>query len=121
MGSNMAYDLASNDLLDLDLETQLEIHLTSNHYPPVPISMVAPCIDAIDAYYDEDYDRLIKLPEGVSWRGQNTSPAYALVDAHHLSAWLPEAEQRDQGCEATHTLGISYNKIGVDKCQTPLV
>ena len=123
MGSNMAYDLASNDLLDLDLDTQIKIHLTSNHYPPVPSSMVEPCIDAIDAYYDEDYERLIKLPQGVFWKGQDTSPASAIVNAHHLEAWLPEAYQRDQnqGCEATHTLGISNNKIGVDKCQTPLL
>jgi hypothetical protein len=92
MGSNMAYDLASNDLLDLDLDTQIQIHLTSNHYPPVPTSMVAPCIDAIDAYYDDDYNRLIKLPEGVFWRGEDSCPASAIVDGHHLHAWLPESE-----------------------------
>ena len=39
MGSNLAYEL-SEGLLYLDLNTQLEIHLTSNHYPPVPVSMV---------------------------------------------------------------------------------
>lgn len=92
MGSNFATDLADNELLNLDLETQLAIHLSSNHYPPVPRSMVQPCIDAIDAYYDEDYDRLIELPEGVSWRGENEAPAYSIVDAHHLSAWLPECD-----------------------------
>jgi len=75
MGSNLAYEL-SEGLLDLDLNTQLEIHLTSNHYPPVPVSMVEPCIEAIDAYYDEDYDRLITLPAPISWRGQ---------DSHRLS------------------------------------
>ena len=91
MGSNMAYDLASNDLLDLDLETQIKIHLTSNHYPPVPSSMVSPCIDAIDAYYDEDYNRKIALPEGVFWKGMTKAPACAIVEAHHLEAWLPEA------------------------------
>ena len=92
MGSNMAYDLDSNDLLDLDLETQLQIHLTGNHYPPVPVSMVQPCIDAIDAYYDEDYNRLIKLPEGVFWRGEDSCPASAIVDGHHLHAWLPQED-----------------------------
>ena len=90
MGSNMAYDLASNDLLDLDLETQLQIHLTGNHYPPVPVSMVQPCIDAIDAYYDEDYDRQIKMPEGVSYKGLDIAPAWAIVEQHHLDAWLIE-------------------------------
>jgi hypothetical protein len=88
MGSNLAYEL-SEGLLDLDLNTQLEIHLTSNHYPPVPVSMVEPCIEAIDAYYDEDYDRLITLPAPISWRGQDSAPASAIIDAHHLEAWLP--------------------------------
>ncbi len=32
------------------LEIALEWHLTHNHYPPVPVSMVGPCVEAIDAY-----------------------------------------------------------------------
>jgi hypothetical protein len=92
MGSNFATELADNELLDLDLETQIGIHLSANHYPPVPSSMIQPCIDAIDAYYDEDYDRLIVLPAPITWRDQNTAPASAIVDAHHLDAWLPNCE-----------------------------
>jgi hypothetical protein len=91
MGSNLAYDLASDEL-GLNLERGLAIHLQSNHYPPVPVAMVQPCIDAIDAYYDEDYDRLIDLPKDVTWRGQISAPASAIVDAHHLDAWLPQEE-----------------------------
>ena len=92
MGSNFAHDLANNDLLELDLERQIGIHLSANHYPPVPSSMIQPCIDAIDAYYDEDYDRLIVLPAPITWRDQNTAPASAIVEAHHLDAWLPNCE-----------------------------
>lgn len=88
MGSNMAYDLAESDLIDLD--TQIRIHLTSNHYPPVPASMTQACLDAIDAWWDEDYNREISLPEGVSYRGNTTAPASAIVEAHHLDAWLPQ-------------------------------
>ena len=91
MGSNFATDLAELDL-GLSLEDSIAIHLSSNHYPPVPRSMVQPCIDAIDAYYDEDYQRLIDLPAPITWRDQNTAPASAIVDAHHLEAWLPEYE-----------------------------
>ena len=91
MGSNLAYDLASDEL-GLDLETSIGYHLRSNHYPPVPISMVQPCIDAIDAYYENDYDRTINLPEGITWRGQTSSPASAIIDAHHLGAWLPQED-----------------------------
>jgi hypothetical protein len=54
--------------------------------------MVQPCIDAIDAFYDEEYSREINLPEGISWRGQTFAPASAIIDAHHLDAWLPECD-----------------------------
>ena len=91
MGNNFATELASMDL-DLDLETAIGIHLQSNHYPPVPLSMVEPCIDAIDAYYDEDYNRLITLPAPITWRDQNTAPASAIVEAHHLHAWLVDCD-----------------------------
>ena len=76
----------------LDLETQLAYHLTGNHYPPVPLTMVQPCIDAIDAYYDEDFDRFIAMPEGVFYKGMSHAPAHAIIEQHHLSFWLPEED-----------------------------
>lgn len=91
MGNNFATDLAEMDL-GLSLEDSIAIHLSANHYPPVPRSMVQPCIDAIDAYYDEDYSRLISLPDPITWRGQTEAPAHAIVEAHHLDAWLPECD-----------------------------
>lgn len=91
MGSNFATDLAEMDL-GLSLEDSIAIHLSANHYPPVPRSMVQPCIDAIDAYYDEDYSRLISLPDPITWRGETEAPAHAIVEAHHLDAWLPECD-----------------------------
>ena len=91
MGSNFATELADNDLFpELDLETAIGIHLQANHYPPVPRSMIQPCIDAIDAYHDEDYQRPIDLPAPITWRDKNQAPASAIVDAHHLDAWLPQ-------------------------------
>ena len=87
MGSNFANDLA---LMDLDLEMSISIHLQSNHYPPVPLSMVEPCIQAIDAYYEEDYNKMIEMPAGVFYRGSDLAPASAIIEQHHLEAWLPE-------------------------------
>lgn len=87
----MGYTTAQELATILDLEGSIAMHLTANHYPPVPRSMVQPCIDAIDAFHDEDYEREIELPEGVSWRGNSTAPASAIVDAHHLDAWLPHS------------------------------
>jgi hypothetical protein len=91
MGSNLAYDLASDEL-GLDLETAIGYHLQGNHYPPVPLSMVEPCIEAIDAYWDEDYNKLIEMPKGVTYRGDRYAPAHAIVEQHHLDAWLPNCE-----------------------------
>ena len=91
MGNNFATELAEMDF-GLSLEDSIAIHLSANHYPPVPRSMVQPCIDAIDAYHDEDYQRLIDLPEPITWRDQNQAPASAIVEAHHLDAWLPQYE-----------------------------
>lgn len=88
MGYNTALDLAD----ELSLEAGLAIHLQANHYPPVPVAMVQPCIDAIDAYHDKDYNRLIDLPKDITWRGQTSAPASAIIDAHHLDAWLPECD-----------------------------
>ena len=88
MGYNTATDLAES----FDLDQAILIHLRSNHYPPVPASMVAPCIDAIDAYYAEDYDKLISLPSPILWKGKNEAPASAIIEAHHLEAWLPETD-----------------------------
>ena len=88
MGYNTALDFAEN--LDITLEQAIGYHLQGNHYPPVPLSMVQPCIDAIDAYYDEDYDRFITMPEGVFYKGMSHAPAHAIIEQHHLHAWLPQ-------------------------------
>jgi len=87
MGSNFATDLADYDL-GLDLSTAISIHLSANHYPPVPQSMVTPCIDAIMAYWDDETDREIPMPEGVTYKGFNVAPAWAIIEQHHLEAWL---------------------------------
>jgi hypothetical protein len=91
MGTNFATDLATN--LEIPLEQAIGYHLQGNHYPPVPLTMVEPCIEAIDAYYAEDYDLEIEMPEGVSYRGKTTAPAWAIIEQHHLQAWLPEGDE----------------------------
>jgi hypothetical protein len=90
MGSITAIDLAES--VELSLEDQIGIHLTSNHYPPVPKSMVPVCIDAIDKANDGDWEAMVKLPEGVSWKGQIEAPAYSIIEAHHLEFWIIESE-----------------------------
>lgn len=87
MGSNFATELADYDL-GLDLSTAIGIHLSANHYPPVPSSMVLPCIEALEAYWEDETDREIKMPEGISYKGLDTAPAWVIIEQHHLEAWL---------------------------------
>ena len=48
MGRNMSYELSDTELFpELELEQAITIQLRSNHYPPVPYSMVRGCIEAI--------------------------------------------------------------------------
>ena len=70
-----------------DLDTALSWHLQSNHYPPIPLSMIPACKAAIDAYRDDDITRDILLPLGIRWRGEVMAPASALVNDLHLVAF----------------------------------
>jgi hypothetical protein len=100
MGSTFAIDLAEN--IDISLEQAIGYHLQGNHYPPVPLSMVTPCIEAIDAYHENDAMRQIEMPEGVFYKGNTTAPAYAIIEQHHLDPWLPQDEyygEEDAGFE----------------------
>ena len=87
MGANFAHDLASGDF-GLSLEQAVSIHLTANHYPPVPTSMVPVCINAIENANEGDWDWLVTLPDGVTWKGQDTVPASVIVDEFHLGEFV---------------------------------
>ena len=89
MGLNTTMEI---NLMDLTLEDKVGMHLRGNLYPPVPLSMVQPCVDAINAYDNEDYHAEIQLPEGVEWRGSNYAPASAIVEGHRLDGFLMEDE-----------------------------
>ncbi len=71
-----------------DLDTALTWHLQHNHYPPVPLSMLPICKAAIKAGNEEDWNREIELPEGVSYQGRPTAPAHQIITSHHLEAFL---------------------------------
>lgn len=91
MGSNFATDLASID--NLTQLQQIEIHLTGNFYPPVPSSMVTPCMEAIQAYWEEDTDRYISMPEGVFYKGMSHAPAWAIIEQHRLYPWIESDDE----------------------------
>lgn len=99
MGALQAAEMAEL----MDSRSGMAWHLTSNHYPPVPVTMVDACLEAIDAAFEDDWDREIQLPiDGldrngepfqITWRGQSTAPAWAIIEGHHLQAWLELDEE----------------------------
>jgi hypothetical protein len=82
--------------LDIPLKEQIEIHLVSNFYPPIPRFMAQACVDALNAYWEEDTNRMIDMPNGVIYRGSTSAPAWAVVEQHRLSPWLNEEEDYDE-------------------------
>lgn len=76
--------------LDVPLLRQIEIHLVTNFYPPIPKFMADACHSAIEAYWDGDNNRSIDMPEGVLYKGSTSAPAWAIVEQHRLGPWLDE-------------------------------
>ena len=92
MGRQMAEALSE---LDAPLLKQIELHLTTNFYPPIPGFMAQTCVDALNAYWEQEVDRRIDMPSGVSYKGSTSAPAWAIVEQHKLYAWLNEEEDYD--------------------------
>lgn len=88
--------LAASEMAEYTtLRVALSWHLQSNHYPPVPQSMVPVCLSAIDAINEGEFYRSIDLPEGISWRGQSDAPAWAIVDGHHLEPFIDSIDSEE--------------------------
>jgi hypothetical protein len=82
---------------DLTLSDQISIHFSSNCYPPIPKVMIPVAIEAIDAYYEEDYAKVIKLPEGVQFRnGEDWVSASQAIESLRLDAWCQEIDWSDE-------------------------
>jgi hypothetical protein len=104
MGMMTAMGIAETEV---SLEQQIAWHLAGNHYPPIPKAMVPVCIEAIDAYWEMDYDRLIQLPTDgldrngepfqIIWRdGSDKAPAHAIIEHAHLDAWLVDDYEEEE-------------------------
>ena len=85
MGRAFAEDLAG---MGLTLESSISIHLRSNCYPPVPHYMTPIAVEAVENVNDDEAERLIELPEGVSFKGRTEVKAWEIVEAYRLDAWI---------------------------------
>lgn len=84
MGAVSAKAMAEMDTVNL--RTALSWHLTSNHYPPVPTTMISACIEALDNANEGSWEKLVGLPEGVE------APTHAIIEQHHLESFLDDDE-----------------------------
>jgi len=91
MGANFAHDLASGEF-SISREDAISVHLTNNHYPPVPTALVPVCIQAIDAVNASDPHAIIRLPAGFGFRGYSSVEAHEVVSSLHLDAWVEPEE-----------------------------
>jgi hypothetical protein len=85
MGNLQAQEFA--ELTDLD--TGLNWHARGNHYPPLPTTLV-PVWKEVIAWVNEgkDIDQEFALPSGISYKGKTGAPAWAIIENHHLDAWI---------------------------------
>ena len=90
MGSLQATEIANSGL---SLEQSLRWHLQVNHYPPIPEEMILVCVEAIQLYNEGLVNDTVDLPHGITYRNQPYAPAWSIVDAHHLSAWITIEEE----------------------------
>lgn len=80
---------------DISLYQALEWHLTANHFPPVPVAMVAVCQRIIETQGKWGYDDCISLPEDVRWRGESQAPILAIIEEFHLDPFLEQFEEEE--------------------------
>lgn len=74
------------------IEAAVQYHLRQNHYPPPPVCMVEPCVEAINYANEGNYDADVFLPTGVTWRGSTMVPVRALVESFHLQSFINSDE-----------------------------
>ena len=91
MGKAFAMDLAQSH----ELEIGVELHLKGNCYPPHPGFMVPIAVTAIknvvkaEIFRDYDLlDKMIKLPEGVTFRGSNKVSSIDAVESLRLADFV---------------------------------
>jgi hypothetical protein len=89
MGSLQAMEMAEM----LEIESAIAWHLQSNHYPPIPTSMVPACLEAIENAIEGNWLKAVELPAGASYRGSRFAPTDAIIEQHHLHAWVELDEE----------------------------
>jgi hypothetical protein len=80
------------DMTDLELEDWVSLHFQSNCYPPIPQIMVQSAVAAIVACNKGDYNEVIELPMGVTYRDSQFCDAWTFVEQHRLEGFVEEQD-----------------------------
>ena len=84
MGSMAAQEMAEHGGVN---EMTMRWHLTSNHYPPLSERLIEPALAAVEAFNEEDPDRVIDMG-GELQNGLTEMPAWRIVDGLHLHGFV---------------------------------
>jgi (2Fe-2S) ferredoxin len=63
-------------------------HLQENHQPSIPLNMVDTCIKAIEYANNKDWNVLIALPDGTTYKGSTHATVETIVESHHLHNFI---------------------------------
>jgi hypothetical protein len=55
--------------------------------------MVEPCIEAIQNALEGNWYKPVELPKPVKYKGSSHAPTSAIIEQHHLDAWLELDEE----------------------------
>ena len=91
MGNLSALAL-QEDELGYTLEQQLSLHFQTNCYPPIPQQMIPTAIEALDNANEGNWNKMIRLPEGVTFRGYPIIKTADVVESYRLGMWIIESE-----------------------------
>lgn len=79
-------------MTDDEIEATVSYWLQYNMYPPVPQTMVEPCVQAIHAALADEWEEDIALPDGVTYKGNTWAPAHELINQHYLWAFIEQLD-----------------------------
>lgn len=85
MGHMHAMEITAME--NVSLHQKLKWHLTGNHYPPIPLAMIEPAIEAINLCNEGQWDQLVATPYRHKKYGDE-SPAWVLIEHMHLNEFL---------------------------------
>ena len=82
----------------IKMEQALIWQLRCNHYPPLPMSLLATCKKAIQYANEGRWNVRVRLPEGILAKGgYKTMPTWKVVESCHLDSFINGQDEDYEG------------------------